>query len=138
MARKPSRFRETSRSCRCRRVPPNSTLKKTSGNTCVRTGYRTESSNRSTTLSITAALPGTNSLINHGKLCPSLAAIGSSPVNHCEDWYYKNPPIRGLCKHLQEISANRGLRGGPGRTRTSNQTVMSEDPIHDDREETDT
>jgi hypothetical protein len=26
-------------------------------------------------------------LINHGKLCPSLAAIGSSPVNHCEDWY---------------------------------------------------
>jgi hypothetical protein len=26
-------------------------------------------------------------LINHGKLCLSLAAIGSSPVNHCEDWY---------------------------------------------------
>jgi hypothetical protein len=76
-----------SRSCRCRRVRPNSTLKKTSGNTCVRTGYRTESSNRSTTLSITAASPGTRSLINHGKLCPSLAAIGSSPVNHCEDWY---------------------------------------------------
>ena len=44
-------------------------------------------SNRSTTSSITAASPGTRSLINHGKLCPSLAAIGSSPVNHCEDWY---------------------------------------------------
>jgi len=58
------------------KVPSNIALLPTSGNTCVRTGYRTESSNRSTTLSITAASPGTRSLINHGKLCPSLAAIG--------------------------------------------------------------
>ena len=42
MARKPSRFPKTSRSCRCRRVRQNSTLKKTSGNTCVRTGYLTK------------------------------------------------------------------------------------------------
>jgi hypothetical protein len=33
--------------------------------------------------------------------------------------------VRGLCNHLQEFSANGELRGGPGRTRTSNQTVMS-------------
>src|SRR5262245_33037774 len=33
--------------------------------------------------------------------------------------------ISGLFTHLQEISANLGLPGGPGRIRTSNQTVMS-------------
>jgi hypothetical protein len=33
--------------------------------------------------------------------------------------------IRGLCKHSQEFSATAGLRGGPGKIRTSNQTVMS-------------
>ena len=38
---------------------------------------------------------------------------------------YKTPPSAGLCDHPREISENRELRGGPGRTRTSNQTVMS-------------
>jgi hypothetical protein len=33
--------------------------------------------------------------------------------------------MRGLSRPLQEISAIDGMRGGPGRTRTSNQTVMS-------------
>ena len=31
-----------------------------------------------------------------------------------------------------------GLNGGPGRTRTSNQTVMSDAPISDDPEKSDT
>ena len=35
----------------------------------------------------TAATRGTRSSINPGKSCPSLAAIGPSPVNHCEGWY---------------------------------------------------
>jgi hypothetical protein len=34
-------------------------------------------------------------------------------------------PIRRPFTRLREISANLGLRGGPGRIRTSNQTVMS-------------
>jgi hypothetical protein len=29
----------------------------------------------------------------------------------------RSPPIRGLCKHSQEFSANGELRGGPGRSR---------------------
>src|SRR5262245_18297312 len=37
----------------------------------------------------------------------------------------RRPPIRGLCNQLREYSANGELRGGPGRTRTSNETVMS-------------
>src|SRR5260370_38984661 len=28
-----------------------------------------------------------NTLIDRGKSCPSLAAIGQSPVTHCEGWY---------------------------------------------------
>ena len=52
-----------------------------------RTGCRTASSNPSTKSSITAATRGTRSSINPGKSCPSLAAIGQSPVNHCEGWY---------------------------------------------------
>jgi hypothetical protein len=40
----------------------------------------------------------------------------------------RSPPIRGLCKHSQEFSATAGLRGGPGRTRNSNQTIMSGRP----------
>src|SRR4249919_2928358 len=35
------------------------------------------------------------------------------------------PPIGRIFGGHQEISAHAGLRGGPGRTRTSNQTVMS-------------
>ena len=54
-----------------------------------RTGCRTASSNPSTKSSITAATPGIRSSINPGKSCPSLAAIGQSPVTHCEGWYYK-------------------------------------------------
>jgi hypothetical protein len=38
----------------------------------------------------------------------------------------------------QEISPNVGLRGGLGRTRTSNQTVMGEAPIPDGSDESDT
>src|SRR6516164_10792155 len=49
----------------------------------------------------------------------------------------RTPPVRGLSQPLQEISASAGMRGGPGRTRTSNQTVMSavtssEMPINSD------
>ena len=79
---------KTSRSCRCRRVRQSSTLKKTSGSSCGRTGCRTAFSNPSTKSSTTAATRGTRSSINPGKSCPSLAAIGQSPVNHCEGWYY--------------------------------------------------
>jgi hypothetical protein len=35
----------------------------------------------------TAAPPGIRSPINPGKSCPSLAAIGQSPVTHYEGWY---------------------------------------------------
>jgi hypothetical protein len=35
------------------------------------------------------------------------------------------PPNGGLFARLQEISTKLGLPGGPGRIRTSNQTVMS-------------
>src|SRR5262249_9240592 len=58
-----------------------------SGNSCGRTGYRTEFSNPSTTLSITAATPGTRSSISRGKSCPSPAAIGQPQVTQSEDWY---------------------------------------------------
>jgi hypothetical protein len=40
----------------------------------------------------------------------------------------RSPPIPGLSQPLQEISATAGMRGGPGRIRTSNQTVMSGRP----------
>ena len=38
----------------------------------------------------------------------------------------RSPPIRRFSQPLQEISATAGLRGGAGRIRTSNQTVMSQ------------
>ena len=66
----------TSRSCRCRHAHPNSTARKTSGNSCGRTGSPTACSNPTTTSSITAATPGTPSSISHGRSCPSHAAIG--------------------------------------------------------------
>src|SRR4029079_11677490 len=94
-APKTSRPPKTSRSCRCRRVRQSSTLKKTSGSSCGRTGCRTAFSNPSTKSSTTAATRGTRSSINPGKSCPSLAAIGQSPVNHCEGWY-KYFPVRAL------------------------------------------
>src|SRR5262245_9993481 len=71
---------------------PNSTAKKISGNSCGRTGCRTEFSNPSTTSSITAATPGTRSSISRGKSCPSPAAIGQPQVTQFEDWY--NPFCR--------------------------------------------
>ena len=87
MAPRPSRFQTTSRSCSFRHAHPNSTAKKISGNSCGRTGCRTEFSNPSTTLSITAATPGTRSSISRGKSCPSPAAIGQPQVIQSEDWY---------------------------------------------------
>src|SRR3981081_389924 len=91
-APKTSSLPKTSRSCRCRRVRQSSTLKKTSGSSCGRTGCRTAFSNPSTKSSTTAATRGTRSSINPGKSCPSLAAIGQSPVNHCEGWYVSPGP----------------------------------------------
>jgi DDE superfamily endonuclease len=61
---------------RCRRAPPSSTAKKTSGSSCGRTGCRTDSSNPSTISSTTAATPGTRSSISHGKSGQSPTAIG--------------------------------------------------------------
>src|SRR5262249_51984356 len=87
MAPRPSRFQTTSRSCSSRHAHPNSTSKKISGNSCGRTGCRTEFSNPSTTSSITAATPGTRSSISRGKSCPSPAAIGQPQVTQFEDWY---------------------------------------------------
>src|SRR5262249_23347942 len=88
MAPRPSRFQATSRSCSCRHARPNSTAKKISGNSCGRTGYRTEFSNPSTISSITAATPGTRSSSGRGKSCPSRTAIGQPQVTQSEDWYY--------------------------------------------------
>src|SRR5215471_15465930 len=68
-----------------------------SGNSCGRTGCRTEFSNPSTISSITAAMPGTLSSISPGRSCPSRAAIGRTWVIQCEDWYNIPPgPLSGL------------------------------------------
>ena len=69
------------------RVRPSSTAKRVSDNSCARTGSPIESSNPSTTLSITVATPGTLSSTSHGRSCPSRNATGPQSVNHCEDWY---------------------------------------------------
>ena len=87
MAPRPSRFQTTSRSCSSRHAHPNSTAKKISGNSCGRTGCRTEFSNPSTISSITAATLGTRSPISRGKSCPSPAAIAQPQVIQSEDWY---------------------------------------------------
>ena len=87
MAPRPSRFQTTSRSYSSRHAHPNSTAKKISGNSCGRTGCRTEFSNPSTISSITAATLGTRSSISRGKSCPSPAAIGQPQVTQSEDWY---------------------------------------------------
>jgi hypothetical protein len=84
---KTSSLQATSRSCHCRHAHPSSIPKKISGNSCERTGCRTASSNPSTTSSTTVAMPGTRSSTSPGKSCPSPAAIGLVPVNHCEGWY---------------------------------------------------
>src|SRR5215831_8686973 len=87
MAPRPSRFQTTSRSCSFRRAHPNSTAKKISGNSCGRTGCRTEFSNPSTISSTTAATLGTHSSTTPGRSCPSPAAIGQQSVTQTEDWY---------------------------------------------------
>jgi Winged helix-turn helix len=80
-------FRPTSPYCRCRRVYPSSTAKRTSGSSCGRTGSQTAFSNHSTTSSITAATPGTHLSANLARSCPSPDATGRPPVTHCENWY---------------------------------------------------
>src|SRR5205807_4682231 len=90
MAPRPSRFQTTSRSCSSRHAHPNSTAKKISGNSCGRTGCRTEFSNPSTISSITAATLATRSSISRGKSCPSPAAIGQPQVTQSEDWYERS------------------------------------------------
>src|SRR5262245_42077997 len=87
MPRKPCWFRATSRSCRCRRVHPSSTARKTSGNSYARIGYQTGSLNPSTISSTTAATPGTHSSINPGRSCPSRDATGQQSVTQSEDWH---------------------------------------------------
>src|SRR5215831_21316297 len=62
--------------------------RKTSGNSCGRTGSPIGCSNHSMISSITAAMPGTLSSISPGRSCPSRAAIGRTWVIQCEDWYY--------------------------------------------------
>src|SRR5439155_22549769 len=106
MAPRPSRFQTTSRSCSSRHALPNSTAKKISGNSCGRTGCRTEFSNPSTTSSITAATPGTRLSISRGKSCPSRAAIGPPQVTQSEDWYkVRAEELRraGLGSRAQEL-----------------------------------
>src|SRR5262245_45891689 len=62
--------------------------RKTSGNSCGRTGSPIGCSNHSMISSITAAMPGTLSSISPGRSCPSRVAIGQTWVIQCEDWYY--------------------------------------------------
>src|SRR5262245_27531741 len=88
MALKPWWFPTTSRSCRCPRAHPSSTVRKTSGSSCVRIGCPTGFSNPSTISSTTAATLGTHSSTNPGKSCPSRDAIGQQSVTESEDWYY--------------------------------------------------
>ena len=87
MAPRPSRFQTTSRSCSFRHAHLNSTAKKISGNSCGRTGCRTEFSNPSTISSTTAATLGTHSSISLGRSCPSRDATGQQSVTQTEDWY---------------------------------------------------
>jgi len=60
---------------------------KISGNSCGRTGCRTEFSNPSTISSTTAATPGTHSSTSPGRSCPSRDATGQQSVTQTEDWY---------------------------------------------------
>src|SRR5262249_14838391 len=87
MAPRPSRFQTTSRSCSFRHAHLNSTAKKISGNSCGRTGCRTEFSNPSTISSTTAATLGTRSSTSPGRSCPSPDATGQQSVTQTEDWY---------------------------------------------------
>src|SRR5215510_16059271 len=95
MALKPWWFPTTSRSCRCPRAHPSSTVRKTSGSSCVRIGCPTGFSNPSTISSTTAATLGTHSSTNPGKSCPSRDAIGQQSVTQSEDWYYSGKDYPG-------------------------------------------
>src|SRR5215813_10716803 len=70
--------------------------RKTSGNSCGRTGSPIGCSNHSMISSITAAMPGTLSSISPGRSCPSRAAIGRTWVIQCEDWYYTSRLLAGI------------------------------------------
>src|SRR6201982_2877730 len=107
MAPRPSKFQTTSRSCSSRHAHPNSTAKKISGNSCGRTGCRTEFSNPSTISSITAATLGTRSSISRGKSCPSPAAIGQPQVTQSEDWYNTRKRMGGVAAM---VARRRGVR----------------------------
>lgn len=80
----------------------SSTAKRISRSSCDRTGCRTESSNPSTTSSITAAMPGTPSSISPGKSCPSHAANGPSSVTQSEGWYKSLPQSMEFALQEQE------------------------------------
>src|SRR5215813_427972 len=83
--------------------------RKTSGNSCGRTGSPIGCSNHSMISSITAAMPGTLSSISPGRSCPSRAAIGQTWVIQCEDWYYIClPPSRNATGGLYQWES-----GGP-------------------------
>src|ERR1700729_2516391 len=71
-----SPYPTTSRSYRCRRNPPNSTRRRTSGSICATTGSPIGCSTTLMLCSITAAMPGTNSRPSHGPSCPSDCVIG--------------------------------------------------------------
>src|SRR5215831_5304711 len=96
MAPRPSRFQTTSRSCSFRHAHLNSTAKKISGNSCGRTGCRTEFSNPSTISSTTAATLGTRSSTSPGRSCPSPDATGQQSVTQTEDWYYTSQQGNGF------------------------------------------
>ena len=87
MAPRPSRFQTTFCSCSSRRAHPNSTVNKISGNSCGRTGCRTQFSNPSTISSTTAATLGTHSSTTPGRSCPLRDATGQQSVTQTEDWY---------------------------------------------------
>jgi hypothetical protein len=61
----------------------------------------------------------------------SMCRLRERPLSH-------NPANSAHFARSQELSGITRLRGGPGRTRTSNQTVMSEAPTLDDQENSDT
>src|SRR5215471_1633140 len=71
--------------------------RKTSGNSCGRTGSPIGCSNHSMISSITAAMPGTLSSISPGRSCPSRAAIGQTWVIQCEDWYDPSHGYHPVC-----------------------------------------
>src|SRR5215204_6788083 len=92
--------------------------RKTSGSSCVRTGFPTASSKATTTSSITAATPGTLSSISPGKSCPSRYVIGLSSVTQSEGWYKATSRAKGSHRNLGGLASGRPTlreRDGPHR-----------------------